>query len=151
MYCDTNGDGKCDEKCNNPTIDIVEGEEYVLTLTDFATYNRNNIVPGWTGSKSFKLSNNTNSPQVINMKWLNVKNTFTSVNNLYYTISRNNTVLVKNARAPYKDSNIVSNVTIPAKTTYTFKFSFEFKNTSINQDVDKGKIFDAKIKIIVKQ
>ena len=85
------------------------------------------------------------------MNWLNVKNTFTNVNNLYYTVSRNNTVLVKNARAPYKNSNIVSNITIPAKTTYTFKISFEFKNTNVNQDIDKGKTFDAKIKIIVKQ
>ena len=151
LYCDTNGDGVCDEKCDDPSIDIIEGEEYVLTLTDSSTYNKNNIIPGWTGSKSFKLSNSTTSPQVVNMNWINVKNTFTTVNNLYYSVSRNNVTLIKNARAPYKDSNIISNITIPAKTTYTFKFSFEFKNTNLNQDIDKGKSFDAKIKIIVKQ
>ena len=132
------------------TIDIIEGEEYVLTLTDSSTYNKNNIIPGWTGSKSFKLSNNTSSSQVVNMNWINVHNTFTTVNNLYYSVSRNNVTLIKNTRAPYKDSIIISNVTIPAKTTYTFKFNFEFKNTNLNQDIDKGKVFDAKIKIVVK-
>ena len=85
------------------------------------------------------------------MNWINVHNTFTTVNNLYYSVSRNNVTLIKNARAPYKDSIIISNVTIPAKTTYTFKFNFEFRNTNLNQDIDKGKVFDAKIKIIVKQ
>ena len=85
------------------------------------------------------------------MKWIDVKNTFTTTNNLYYSVMRNKTNIITNARTPYKETNIVTNVVIPAKTTYEWTFSFEFKDTGKNQDVDMGKIFDAKIKIIVKQ
>ena len=85
------------------------------------------------------------------MKWIDVKNTFTTTNNLYYNVKRNKTNIITNKRTPYKETDIVTNVIIPAKTTYEWTFTFEFKDTGKNQDIDMGKIFDAKIKIIVKQ
>ena len=84
------------------------------------------------------------------MKWTNVTNTFTTINNLYYNVKRGNTTIVKETRAPYKEATINSSITIPANTTYEFRFNFEFKNTSMKQDMDKGKTFDAKIKVTVK-
>ena len=150
--CDTNGDGKCDTNCDNKedNVDINEGNEYVLTLTG-SDYDVSKIVPGWTGTKKFKLSNTTNTAQTISMKWINVQNTFTTTNNLYYSVNRGKTNVIKNARTPYKETDIMTNIVIPAKTTYEWTFNFKFKDTGKNQDVDMGKLFDAKIKIIVKQ
>ena len=146
--CDTDGDGKCDDKCTS--IDIDDKEEYILTFTDSATFNRKNILPGWTGTKTFKIKNNTSTKQTISMQWINVTNTFTSVNNLYYNVKRGSTIILKTTRAPYKDTVISSSISIPANTTYTFTFNFEFRNTSVNQDIDKGKTFDGKIKVTIK-
>ena len=85
------------------------------------------------------------------MKWINVTNTFTNTNNLYYSVTRDKTKVINNARAPYKETDIIKEVIIPAKTSYEWTFNFEFKDTGKNQDIDMGKVFDAKIKIIVKQ
>ena len=145
--CDTNGDGKCDKNCDN--TDINEGDEFVLTLTG-SDYDISKVTPGWTGNKTFKLTNTTDKPQTISMKWIDVTNTFTTTNNIYYTITNNSKTVLKDARAPYKESDILTNITIPAKKTYEWSFKFEFRDTGKNQDIDMGKVFDAKIKIIVK-
>ena len=84
------------------------------------------------------------------MKWIDVTNTFTSVNNLYYNVKRGSTTILNTTRAPYKETQISSSISIPANTTYKFTFNFEFRSTSVNQDIDKGKTFDGKIKVTIK-
>ena len=132
-------------------VDINEGNVYVLVFNDGDSLDVSKIIPGWKGTKTFSIKNSTDTAQIFSMKWISVTNTFTTTNNLYYSIKRNNTSIYNNLRTPYSETTIMSNITIPSKTTYAYSFNFEFKETNISQDMDRGKVFDAKIKIIVSQ
>ena len=143
---DFNGDGVCDQNCD---IDVYEGEEYVLKFSDGLDMNQPNITPGWKGSKNFTITNKTDEAQTFKLEWINVTNTFTEVNNLYYKITRDNNVVKDSLRTPYNSAVILDNITIPAYKSYVYTFEFEFKETNVNQDVDKNKLFDGTIKITV--
>ncbi|UKI57035.1 MAG: MSCRAMM family adhesin SdrC [Clostridium sp.] len=139
--CDTNGDGKCDTNCEDKPddVDINEGDVYVLTL-DSSDYDISNIAPGWTGTKKFKLSNTTDTVQTISMKWINVTNTFTNTNNLYYSVTRNKTKVINNARIPYKRNRYYKrSYNTCEKHLMNGHLIFEFKDTGKNQDIDMGK------------
>lgn len=107
-------------------------------------------MPGWIGNKTFKIINNSDTALSFDMNFVDVTNTYTEENNLYYSVKRGNTILVNENRVPYQNDNIFKNIVIPAKTTFKYSFIFEFKENGLNQDVDKGKVFSAKIKIVVK-
>ena len=57
-----------------------------------------NILPGWTGSHEFKVTNNSNRTVVYNINLINVKNTYTS-NNFVYSLVKDGKTLVRQTPA----------------------------------------------------
>ena len=80
---------------------------------------------------------------------MNNTNTFTTANNLYFNIVRNNKLVSSDNRAPYTDKVILDNIEIPAKTEHVYSIDYEFKDTGVNQDVDQNKTFKTTIKVAI--
>jgi len=84
--------------------------------------------------------------------WTNVMNTFTATNNLYYGLKLNGNV-VKNIltervpRNTEQNKALTTNVLIQPGQTHTYELTLEFRNTEFNQDIDKGKVFKAKLRV----
>ena len=144
--CDTDGDGKCDIECDD---EVVLGQ---LTFVDTNKLNSNALVPGWTGSKTFIVMNNSTSVVKYKISWTNIINTFTSTNNLYYGLVRNGNTLadIETARVPRnvdQGKSLVDNVSIQPGEIHTYTITYEFRNTEFNQDVDKDKTFSTKLRV----
>lgn len=144
---DINGDGVCDTNCSDQ-IPVVPSETYTINYLD-TELSSNLLVPGWTGKKTFKLINNNSIPIKYSIKWIKVKNTYTPTNNLYFGLTRNKEVLkdITSSRVPNTDGYLIENLTLPANTTYEHELDFLFKQTNINQDMDKSKVFEALLQI----
>jgi len=104
--------------------------------------NAQNILPGWTGSHSMKISNNSGYSMMFNIKWTNVMNNFEKDNELVYTLKRDGIVLGTYS-APKINENLLMKVLIPRETSYTYELEFEFKNLDSKQDYNQGKTFAA--------
>ena len=143
--CDTNGDGKCDTKCNE--TEIIIGENFFIK--DLIVLQAKDIGPGWNGSQTFKIINNTSDTVNYNLRWKNVINTFTYDNNLDYTITRNGN-LVGTSKTPYIESNLLENETIGPNSEITYTINYEFKENNQNQNIDQGKLFSTNLELIVK-
>ena len=97
----------------------------------------NNIIKSEEKNISYKLD------------MINVTNTFTNANNLYYTIKRNGSIISNDNRTPYSDTTILNDVTIPAKSEHVYIIEYEFKDTGVNQDVDQNKIFRTGVRVAI--
>lgn len=155
---DLDGDGKIDietifnikeyQNTTNNTISLTSQEEYIINYIDESEVNTY-ITPSWTGKKDFTIKNQTSDTITYSIKWIDVTNTYTEKNNLYFGLRRNyNLVLdINENRLPYTDKYLIENVEIKPNQTHEYDLSFLFKETNENQDIDKGKIFYAKLKI----
>lgn len=156
---DTNRDGICDNKCNGITgsgsdssednvvltVDYHDHSQFYMGVTK--EYYAYNIIPGWKDIIEFKIVNNSPMNVYYRLRWTDVTNTITAVNNITYKLSKNNTMVIKETRAPYESEDLLTRVMIPPKTTYTYKLELEFKETGVDQTIDTEKIFKATIKV----
>ena len=76
-----------------------------------------------------------------------IVNEFNPSSDLVYTIEKNNEKLVDEMIVPTKDSYILKNITVPAKSKDTYKITFKFKDTNQNQNNQMSKTFRARIVI----
>lgn len=129
-------------------ISITSGKEYIVNYIDNDELDKV-IVPSWTGNKTFKITNTTNSTLNYSIKWVDVYNNYTETNNLYFGLKRNGVKILETEqnRLPYKEGYILKDVEIKPNEQHNYDLNFLFKETGENQDVDKGKTFYAKIKI----
>ena len=154
---DTNGDGICDVKCNgildevpsdgedNIVLTIETHDNRIFYIGTTKTYFAYDIIPGWKDVIEFKVVNNTNKNGFYSMKWEDITNTITELNNITYRISKNNMLVKDETRAPYNNTDILHKVMIPANSTHTYKLELEFKETWVDQSEDKNKEFRATI------
>lgn len=147
---DTNSDGVADTNIdeNGDRIDLNDQGPYII---DFADITGDNfaIYPGWKGSKTFRVSNTSNKTLTYRIDFTEVENQLTEENNLYFGLIKNGVEVIdlKTNRAPYDNSPLISAQTISGKTTDTYEITFEFVDTNVNQDVDKGKTFYTKLQV----
>ena len=105
-----------------------------------------NILPGWTGSHEFKVTNNSNRTVVYNINLINVKNTFTS-NNFVYSLVKDGKTLVSQTPALKSNGTVASNIVIAPGETASFSMNYEFKNLKEPQDYDQGQNYSGTIEI----
>lgn len=164
-YVDIDGDNKCDFNCN--TINDQDNNYYLDTeynennvILDITNDNKNNVFvmnpleikatdiePGWNGKYVLYLKNNTNSAISYKLYWANVKNEFTTVNNLHYFITRNHSSYLDNLTAPYKNVILKDEAILKANTVIKYVLDISFIETNQNQAIDSGKVFDGQLKI----
>ena len=146
VKCDTNNDGICDTNCN---VEVDDNKEYYVSLEDIKTLSANNVIPGWSGTSSFKVVNNNSITLQYSLEWINVVNTFSNQYNLDYEISRNG-VVVAMGKVPYNTQTILSNEVISPNSVNTYIITYKFANYNEPQDIDQNKNFKANIKIKTK-
>lgn len=148
INCDTDSDGIVDTHLSE-SVDLKDYGIYVIEFADADGNSEFTIVPGWTGSKAFTVRNTSDETLAYKIDFTSVVNTITEENNLYYGLIKDGETMVDitTARAPYADGNLVNNVTILPGETHTYVITFEFRDTGVNQDVDKNKEFYTKLQI----
>lgn len=124
-------------------MNIGKNDEYILTFKDITDLKNVNIYPGWSASKVFEITNTSAVTLTYNINFTSVKNEFSTTNNLYYGLIKDNKTLIdiNTARAPYKDGVMLKSIIIKPGETHTYMFKLMFKDSDVNQDIDKGKIF----------
>lgn len=152
---DNNKDGICDVKCNgiideqpsesheNIILNMEYHDNQIIYIGSTKTYIAYDIRPGWKDIVEFKIVNDTPNNAFYQLRWTDIINTITETNNITYKLSKNNILVKDETKAPYDDTNILKEVMIPAKTTYTYKLMLEFKETGVDQTVDVNKEFSA--------
>ncbi len=152
---DTNWDGICDLYCEEevvkePDVDVSKPEvKAILVFEDTSELEEEAIVPGWTHFKTFTVTNTGEEEVTYKIDFTEVKNTFTTDNNLYYGLTLNDEVVkdISLNRAPYNNESLITGVSIMPGETQTYKITFEFKETNQNQDIDKNKEFYTKLQV----
>ena len=150
--CDTNGDGKCDLNCSS----IDEPGEYIITFLDKENMNYSSVRPGWTASKTFTIKNESKATLKYDIYWDEIINEFTKTNNLYFGLVRNGSTVIdiSSNRTPYPNNGnkvlMLNNVILKPGETHSYELTLLFKDTGLNQDVDRGKIFSSRLQIVNK-
>ena len=113
----------------------------------------NNIVPGWSESRTFTVTNTGTREAYYKIEWANVFNEFVNKNDLTYelTFSSNKNSEVTNIGEkilPGTGNNIeiLSHVEILPEEVITFNLTVRYKNNG-NQNSDIGKKFKGKIEV----
>lgn len=126
--------------------DTYEGE-YIIEFEELTSLADYKVIPGWSGYQSFVIRNNNPKPIVYDLQWVNVENNFTDTNNLYFSLIRNNSRIIKDSRAPYTNQTLKTSEVVAANSENVYKVIYEFKESGINQDIDKNKTFKTNIKV----
>ena len=164
MNCDTNGDGKCDTECDTDgdgkcdlnCSSIDEPGEYIITFLDKENMNYSSVRPGWTASKTFTIKNESKATLKYDIYWDEIVNEFTKTNNLYFGLVRNGETVIdiSSNRTPYPNNGnkvlMLNNIVLKPGETHTYKLTLLFKDTGLNQDVDRGKVFSSRLQIVNK-
>lgn len=170
---DLNGDGKADANLDtdddripdrdliDTKIDIVrdalisaKGLSYSLDYLDkYPSFSE--MVPGWKGTKSFKVTNNSSDTIMYDIEWDDLVNTFTYENRPFYSVVKdgNTLVAIQNGRFSYSANNgekFVSSISINPGETHNYVINYEFNKNNTDQSVDNGKIIFGRLKIVTK-
>lgn len=158
---DTDKDGKCDLSCtapsgdendtqddltDGPLLDVETEDNITLYLGTIKNIQAKDIIPGWKDTLVFTVTNNSDYNVYFKLNWSDVANTITEVNNITYTLSKDNVLIIPESKAPYQNSELLSKTLITPNTTYKYTMKFEFKETGVDQSVDQNKVFKGGIK-----
>ena len=161
---DTDGDGKADSDKSSEyeyykTIDD-QVAKTILTLDEkpsgdggaFFVINpidikAADIDTGWNGKYVLALKNDTKYAAMYRLSWENVSNSFTTVNNLDYFMTRNGSVYLNEQKVPYRNEILQDNLLVKANTTLRYVVDVSFKETGVNQNIDSGKLFKGQFKV----
>ncbi len=114
-----------------------------------ATYNINDIRPGWSSgeAQTFSIENSGSYAIGYDILWTNITNTLEHPENLVYTISRNGTVIKSNVELPTKEEYMLKDETVGPNEKNTYVLSYQFVDNGQDQSVDRGKNFSANFEI----
>ena len=148
---DYDNNGTCDKNCDTSDgglLDITAEENApILYVSNQQSLVAENITPGWTGSQSLQINNQSNMTLSYSIRFTNVTNDFNPTNEFVYSVRKDGVSVVNETPCPTNDSYIVYNVIIPAHTSYTYELSYHFIETGVNQNNQMGKTFKAAIEV----
>ena len=101
---------------NHDVEDVtVETANLSIVYNSGPQYNVNNVLPGWSGTKTFTVTNNGEREATYNISWQNITNLFNGKNDIVYSItSTNGGGSLSETPFPSTGTNlpIISNITI---------------------------------------
>ena len=165
--CDYNDeDGKCDNNCpsvNPPLPPKPPGPNVnppvtpkplvpkvvVIEFVDGPNFTANGILPGWQSPtpKKFTVTNTGESVASYNVGWKSVINTFSRIDDLIYSVERNDVMIITDLIAPTNDTEFISSITLEVGETHSYEITFNYLNQPFSQNEDKGKIYTGLIQI----
>ncbi len=131
-------------------VDVTTGIKE-LTLSDNAAVNFGTIVPGWSESVTFTVTNTGDLSTYYNLVWESLTNTFTRTQDLTYSITSTNgggTLASTTVPTLGNNINIISDVLVEPNTTQTYTITFNYaRSTTEDQTVDSNKTFSGTLDI----
>ena len=108
----------------------------------------NEILPGWSETYTFSVTNNTEEPIIYNILFTDVVNTFVNKEQLVFTLASTNTGgTLTQTELPSSNGAVLSNITIPARTTQEYTLTVSYLSAGFNQIDDLGATFSFRILI----
>lgn len=127
----------------------VETANLSITFANGPEYKAENVLPGWSDSKTFTVENTGDVEAHYSVMWAEFLNTFNNKNDIVYSISSTNSggTLTETA-FPSTGTNltIINEAVIPVGTTQTYTMTMRFINRASTQD-DQGSYVSGKLKI----
>ena len=119
-----------------------------LEFTDGDMVSLNNMLPGMSVTKTFKVKNTGTVATRYDVYLSEVINTFATKSDLVYSLTTDDENYNKtNIEVPAEPSKIVNQRNIEPNQTQEYTLVVTFKETNVNQDDNKGKKFSAKIAV----
>ena len=109
-----------------------------------------NMIPGDTVEKRFAIINTGTVEAYYDLYLNNVINTFNTSEDLVYELISENGANVSETTCPDSNTKIASS-TIGIGQTHIYTLKITFKDTGVNQDDNKSKIFSAKVELEEKE
>ena len=122
-----------------------------ITYNGGPEYNEDNIMPGWTGEKTFTVTNTGDGEVHYNINWATLTNTFTTKTDMVYSVTSNNSgSTLSETQLPNSGDHvsIISNATIATGVTQTYTLHFRFLSRNENQNENQGKSISGKIEVL---
>ena len=132
------------EDTGDSIFDIVENKTFMVSFTKGIDVK--DIIPGWSGSQIFKLTNKSNKSIVYNINLIDVINTFKS-DNFKYTLIKDGKVIVEQTASLREKGSIYENLVIASGETADFELKFEFIETNQVQNEDINVRYSSKVEI----
>ena len=107
-----------------------------------------NMIPGDYITKTFSVTNTGNVDALYNIYLNNVYNDFNPTSDLVYEIISDNGINISERVCPTTYGVLSSNILIGVGETHNYTLKITFKETGINQDSNKGKLFSGKIELL---
>jgi hypothetical protein len=129
----------------NPEDNVTIMANVGVTFEDGDTLSLDNAMPGDSVSKTFTVTNSSDSTALFSIDFSSITNTFVNndiVYSLYEVVDNKDTVLVSETALPSTTSNITSILdctSIEKNTSKTYKLVLLFKETNTDQSVNMGK------------
>lgn len=160
---DTDNDGVIDRNKIDPKIffnsksDIElnsTDKSYIVKLFDAEDIKKDNMIPGWNYTRTFKIKNNTNNIVNYSIAFTDIVNEFSYDNRPNFGLKIDGAVIVPSdkGRVGYPVNNnsvIIKNLSIEAGQEKNIELTFTFVKKDTNQSVDYNKLFYEALKVII--
>ena len=106
-----------------------------------------NILPGWTGTHEFVLTNHSDHAIVYDVNLINVINDFTS-DNFVYSLVKDGRTIVSERPAVRTDTTIAHELVIAPGESATFSLNYRFIEIGSEQNYDQGRTYSGTVEIL---
>lgn len=132
---------------------IVQTGTLSINYTNGYNIGKDNILPGWSETKTFTVENTGTREAFYELDWANIKNEFINKGDLVYTITGITNGLkqpgnISETNLPLTGTNVkmFSNIEIESGKTHTYTIIISYKDNG-NQSSDMGKSLTGKIEV----
>lgn len=120
-----------------------------LTFTDGGTViDGTNIIPGWSASKTFTVSNTGDETAYYKLKISNINNPLVNGGLSYSVSSTNGGVTIDKTLLPSVESVVGDKVSIGVGVTHNYTITTYYDNLSNDQKDDKGQTFSYTVSVV---
>lgn len=142
---DDNPSGGDDEPNDKPEDPV----QMSILFTASNKFEAKDVIPGWRSEvpHEFSVKNTGNNNANYDIVFKNIFSDFENPENLRYSITCNNIVLVSDASVPVNDKIVLPNEMVAVGETNVYKVYYRFVNTGTNQDNDQGKTYHVEVDV----
>ena len=130
--------------------DVVETANLSIKYTNSNEIKGENIMPGWSQTKTFTVENTGDATAKYTIYWANLTNEFVNKDALTYKITSTNSggsLVETSIPNTGTDINIIKDIEIPAGVIQTYSLTVYYKEINRNQNADQGKTLIGKIEV----
>ena len=130
--------------------DVVETGTLSIVYTNGQELRGEDILPGWSLSKTFTVENTGTVEATYNINWENLTNTFVNKGDLVYNLTSTNsggTLTETQIPSSGEHIGILNDIKIDPGVTQTYTLTITYKNRDADQSIDMGKSLIGKIEV----